>query len=327
MGITRALVTGGTGFVGANLVRRLLHDGCECHLLVRPEARRWRLASVAEDIHWHVGDLSSRTDVESSVETVAPEVIFHLAAYGAYSFETDFVKMVETNMIGTENLLASAIRAGVSVVINTGSSSEYGDYDHAPNEDEALHPNSHYAVTKAGGAWLARLAARSGRLIAPTLRLYSVYGPYEDPRRLLPRLVQYALTGSFPPLASASVVRDFVYVDDAVEAYVRAATTALAGSLADPGLVVNIGSGTSTTLAELVEAARRVFGVKALARFGEHPGREWDTIVWVSNPGRAADAIGWRTTTSLDAGLARLGEWFRSKDFAAVRQYYGRALE
>src|SRR6202022_3882820 len=122
-------------------------------------------------------------------------------------------------------LLQAAVTAGVQAFVNAGTSSEYGYKDHAPAEDEKLEPNSDYAVTKAAAPILCpHTAQRTGVAITP-LRLYSVYGPYEEPTRLVPTLIVQGLEGKLPPLVNPDVARDYIHVDDACDAFVLAATT------------------------------------------------------------------------------------------------------
>jgi nucleoside-diphosphate-sugar epimerase len=185
----RVLVTGGTGFVGANLVRRLLRDGHRVHLLVRREHAAWRLDGVRDDVELHEGSLDDLPAVWALVGRVRPEWVFHLAASGAYSWQQDLEAMVATNVVGTMNLLNTCLTIGFEAFVNTGTSSEYGYKDHAPHEREWLEPNSHYAVTKASATMFCRLTAQRENLHVPTLRLYSVFGPWEEPHRLVPTLV------------------------------------------------------------------------------------------------------------------------------------------
>jgi polyisoprenyl-phosphate glycosyltransferase len=196
----------------------------------------------------------------------------------------------------------------VQAFINVGSSSEYGLKTHAPREDEWLEPNSHYAVTKAAGTHLTALAAAGG-LPAVTLRLYSVYGPWEDPGRLMPALVREATRGRLPSLVGPDTARDFVYVDDCCGALLRAAQLGAPGG---PNATLNVGSGRQTRLEEVVERARRALGVAAIPEWGTMDGREWDTNVWVSDPRAALEHLGWRASTCLDDGLANMAAWLRA---------------
>ena len=136
------------------------------------------------------------------------------------------------------------------------SSSEYGLKDHAPHEDEPLEPNSPYAAAK------AEATAHALERGAVVLRLYSAYGPWEEPSRFVPTLLAHALAGRLPPLVSPDVARDFVHVDDVCAAFVL-------GAGAPAGRVYNVGSGRQTTVAEVVELARRLLASKPLEPYYE----------------------------------------------------------
>src|SRR5262249_24369371 len=139
-------------------------------------------------------------DPAAVVRRVRPEWVFHLAAHGAYSSQTDVRQILQTNVLGTAALVEACLETGFEAFVDTGSSSEYGFTDHAPAEDEAPEPNSHYAVAKASATLFCRHTARSRHVHIPTLRLYSVYGPWEEPTRLIPTLLVRGLDGTLPPL-------------------------------------------------------------------------------------------------------------------------------
>jgi dolichol-phosphate mannosyltransferase len=192
--------------------------------------------------------------------------------------------------------------------VHTGTSSEYGYKDHPPSESEALEPNSHYAVTKASSTMFCTLTARNAGASISTLRLYSVYGPWEEPSRLIPSIVVEGLQGRLPPLVHPGIGRDFVHVDDVCEAYVTAASAARPGQ----GAVYNVGSGRQTTIGEVVDLARARFGIEAEPQWGSMPERSWDTTVWVSDPTRIRTELGWAPKVGLADGLDRLIAWFEA---------------
>jgi len=304
----RVLLTGGTGFVGANLVRRLLADGHRVHLLVQPHYTGWRLHGIRSRVRLHPVALDA-PELDAVVQRIRPEWVFHLAAHGTYSWQTDVERMVATNIAGTMHLVRACLRAGFAAFVNAGSSSEYGVKPHAPHEREWLDPNSYYAVTKASATLFCRYTAQRERVHMPTLRLYSVYGPWEDPGRLVPMLVLHGLEGRLPPLAAPDVARDYVYADDVSEAFVRAAT--VAGQ--EPGAVYNVGSGVQTTLRDIVAIARRVMGIAAEPVWGSMPNRQWDTSVWVADNTAIRAALGWAPSCDLAEGLRRTVEWMRAE--------------
>jgi nucleoside-diphosphate-sugar epimerase len=214
------------------------------------------------------------------------------------------------------NLVEAGLRAGFAAFVNAGSSSEYGFKDHAPSEREWLEPNSHYAVSKAAATHVCRYTAQTRGVAIRTLRLYSVYGPWEEPARLMPTLVARGLRGELPPLVDPGIARDYVYADDVSDAFVRAAAT----SGQEPGAVYNVGSGVQTALGDVVEVARRVLGVAAEPSWGTMEARRWDTSIWVSDPRAIERALGWRAQRSFEDGFRRLVEWLRSEP-SLLRRY------
>jgi len=317
----RCIITGGSGFVGANLVRRLLEDGHEVHLLVRAHYNAWRLQTILTDIHIHEVDLLDKEKLSRLVQTIQPDWIFHLAAHGAYSSQTDLEQMVETNILGTINLVQTCLNTGFETFVNTGSSSEYGYKDHAPLETDLLEPNSHYALTKATATMFCRYTSQSKNIPISTLRLYSVYGPFEEPFRLMPTVILRGLKSELPPLVKPDIARDYVYVDDVISAYLLTATN----THQELGSIYNVGTGRQTSLLEVVETAKRVMNIKAEPQWGSMDNRSWDTNVWVSNNLQIQKQLGWRPKFNFEQGFQQMIDWFRkNKD---MQTFYQTALK
>jgi len=312
----RAAVTGATGFVGACVARRLLRDGHEVHLLVRPTHQRWRIADIERDVRIHVVDMHDRAAVARAVDAIRPEWVFNLMAHGAYSQQTNADEIVRTNLLGTIHLLDAARAAGVEAFVQTGSSSEYGLKDHAPKEDEPLEPNSTYAVTKAAATHYSRMIARAHDMHVVTLRLYSVYGPFEEPTRLIPTLIRHGLAGTLPPLVSPDTARDFVYVDDVEEACVRAAATA--GQTR--GAVYNVGTGRQTTIRDAVETLGRLLPISGKPSWGTMAARSWDTTAWVADNTALRERLGFTPRWSFEDGLRAMIAWLT--ETAERRKFY-----
>ncbi len=302
----RVIITGATGFVGANLARRLLQDGHALHLLVRPGYKSWRIAEIRGQVRLHELHLHDNDAVSKVVGQIQPEWIFHLAVHGAYSWETDWEQMIRTNIQGTMSLLSACLKTSFEAFVNTGSSSEYGFKDHAPAENEALEPNSHYAVTKAAATMFCRQTAHAHKVHVPTLRLYSAFGPFEEPGRLLPTLILNGLKGRLPSLADPNVARDFVYVNDVVDAYLLATQN----HSSDPGPVYNVGTGVQTTLRELVEISRQVMNISEEPAWNSMPNRKWDANVWVSDNQKIRAELGWQPRHDVAEGMRLMREWF-----------------
>jgi nucleoside-diphosphate-sugar epimerase len=298
----RALITGASGFIGCALSNRLLAMGDEVHAVVRPDSTSWRIAEL-RSATLHRGSILDAAWLDSTVSDVQPDVVFHCAAHGAYSFQRDLRVITETNIVGTTNILHAAAAAGCARLVNSGTSSEYGDCDHAPSEDEPPRPNSVYAATKAAATWLCGMSAESLGIDVVTLRLYSAYGPFEDPRRLMPTLCARALRGELPPLADPWVVRDFVHIDDVIDAYLLAAKA----SGARP--IYNVGTGVETSLEQLAELARDVFHITATPAWGAYPNRDWDVRCWRADATLINKDLGWTPQRSLRQGIETFAEW------------------
>ena len=305
----KVLLTGGSGFIGANLARRLLADGHEVHLLLRRDFAEWRLRDIWEHVTLQVLDPARGDEVERVLRQVKPAWVFHLATHGAYSWQTDTAEIARTNYLYTTVLAQACVETGVEIMIHAGSSSEYGLKDHAPGEDESTEPNSVYAHTKAAATQLCRFLARTHGIPIPTMRLYSIYGPFEDPRRLMPTLVTHALDKRLPPLVAPETARDFVHVDDAIDAMLALVQK----PPADPGAIYNVGSGTQTSLRDLVTLATEVFGIREQPNWSSMPARAWDTHAWVANTAKIESELGWRPSIDLRRGLAALADWLQAE--------------
>lgn len=302
----RAIVTGATGFIGANLAHRLLRDGHTVHLLVRPNFSDWRIETIRPHVYIHKVDM---TDFEQLVEVISqiqPDWVFHLAAHGAYAYQTNWQEITRTNVNSTFNLVQACLKSGFETFINTGSSSEYGFKSYAPSETEWLDPNSYYAVTKASATLFCRYTAESQKVRIPTLRLYSVYGAYEEPSRLMPNLIVRGLAGKLPPLVNPNIARDYIYIDDVNDAYLLAATQ----PEQEWGAVYNVGSGVQTSLQEVVDVARQVMNIAVEPGWGSMPDRHWDTNVWVSDNRQIQKVLGWKPRYPFRQGFEQMVKWF-----------------
>jgi nucleoside-diphosphate-sugar epimerase len=303
----KVLVTGAGGFVGANLADGLTRAGHDVVAWVHPGGQNWRLDPLGDAVEVVPVELLDGEAIEAGVQSARPDWIFHLAAHGAYSWQRDAERIMQTNLVSMVRLLAACQRHGFSAFINAGSSSEYGFQDHAPNEGELPEPNSDYAVMKAAATLHGRFVAQRDDVHVVTLRLYSVYGPWEEPGRLMPTLVARGLEGRLPPLVSPDTPRDFISMRDTESAFLQAAQR----TDVERGSVFNVGSGRQTTLREVVEVARAEMGIDEEPQWGTEPQRSWDAAVWVSDSEKAREQLGWSATDDLPTGFAALAGWLR----------------
>lgn len=262
------LIIGASGFVGANLLRTVLASRSDVFGTTHAHAL-WRLEGISSKHTLHI-DLLSPTSQGDVMERVRPKVVFNCSAYGAYSFENDWDRIHRTNYLSTINLLELCERFQTKVYVHAGSSSEYGLNCNAPSEDSPLIPDSHYAVSKSATAQALAFFGKARGLPCVNLRLYSLYGPYEDSSRLFPVLAEHILRSQLPPLVNPDISHDFTYIADAVEAFV---TVAAKIGECRIGESYNVGTGIKTTISELADLARERFGVHTPPQFSSMPVR------------------------------------------------------
>lgn len=301
------LITGATGFIGSCLLRRLVRDGEHVHIIIRKEASPWRIKDLLPKVTRHISDLSDTEELRNIFETVRPRVIYHLAAYGAYSYQNDADRIMSTNILGTWNMLKAASAVGYDLFVNTGSSSEYGFKKFPMKETDILEPVSYYAVAKSSQTLLCSHVAREEKMPIVTLRPFSVYGPYEEPSRFMPTLMKALYFAEKMELVSPEISRDLIYVEDMVDAYL------LTDRLKKyPGEVFNIGTGRQYSIKEVVETAVKVTGRITDFRWGEMKPRVWDTANWVADISKAEKLLNWHPAVKLEKGLSLMWEWSKA---------------
>ena len=225
--------------------------------------------------------------------------MFNCLAYGAYSFQRNTELIYRTNFTLVVDLLEKLSNFDIACFINAGTSSEYGRQAASPLEGVELTPNSHYAVSKAAASGAIHYMGSEKGVPCANLRLYSVYGPMEDPSRLVPQLIIQGTEGGLPDFVDAIVSRDFVFVDDIVEAFLITANRISSDYY---GKSFNIGTGKNTTIGEIAELTQRFFDIKKKPIF-KMTNRDWDVSDWYSNSEKANAVLGWQYQTEFEDGL------------------------
>jgi nucleoside-diphosphate-sugar epimerase len=303
MSARRVLITGGSGFIGANLARAEIAAGSEVQLLLRAEAKLWRLQGLEGRYVAQPGNLTDATAVRRAVEASRPDVVYHLATHGAYPSQQDRGTIIATNLVGTVNLIEALAGRDYQALVHTGSSSEYGHKDRPMAEDDRPDPRTDYGVTKAAATMLCQAQAYRG---APTctVRVFSAYGPWEEPTRLVPYVLESCLRGVPAKVTAGAQPRDFVYVDDVVD-LIRLA----ADKPECRGRVLHAGTGVQGTVRGMIEAIHEVCGGPA-PQFGAEPVRPDEPRHWVASIKATRALTGWAPRYDLRAGLTRMKQWW-----------------
>jgi UDP-glucose 4-epimerase len=310
-----ALVTGGAGFIGSNLVDRLLAE--DWRVDVVDDLSTGSLANLAtaralpdRRFSFHRLDLASPAVVDLITHR-SPDVIFHLAAQ--IDVRVSVARPVfdaTVNVIGSLNVFEGAVAAGVKKVVFAGSGGTlYGSPERIPTkENAAQRPESPYGVAKkAVGEYLSYYRSQRG-LEYTVLALANVYGPRQNPHGeagvvaiFSDRLLERARPLIF---GDGSQTRDFVYVDDVADAFARAVEKG-------GGLTLNIGTGVETSVQELYDAMARLTGFREAAK--KQPPRTGEVQRSALDASRAEMHLGWKPFTVLEEGLARTLEFFKAQ--------------
>lgn len=300
------LIIGASGFLGANLLKTILKDRNDVYGTIFGQ-KAWRLENVPAQNTIFLDLLSNESQI-SVLSKIKPATIFNCSAYGAYSFEKNSDKIHQTNYNSTISLLENLEELPLHAYIHAGSSSEYGLNCSAPEESATLIPDSHYAISKGASALAIKHFGKVKKLPCVNMRLYSLYGPYEDSSRLIPAIAERVINGELPPFVDPETSRDFIYVDDVVDAFIT-----VAANMKDKhyGESFNVGTGNKTTIQDLAILVCKKFNLKVLPEFGTMSGRTWDHQKWYANPKMLQTEFSWKAKTSLEDGIYKTVEWWK----------------
>ncbi len=312
------LVTGGAGFIGSHICRKLLEMGRSVRVLDNfSSGRRQNIADFASKIELIEGDLRSDSDCEKAAG--GAEVIIHVGAIPSVPRSVDEPRAShDANVTGTFNILAAARQAQVRRVVYSASSSAYGDTPTLPKrEDMVPQPLSPYAASKLAAEHYCRCFASVYGLETISLRYFNVFGPRQDPKSqyaaVIPAFVTRMVRGERPIVfGDGEQSRDFCYIDNVVEANLLAAGILKGDGQVQrlAGEVVNIACGERISLNQIIARINELLGTKTQAEY-ESP-RAGDVRHSLADISEAARVIGYRPKIMFDEGLKRSIEWFKA---------------
>lgn len=308
----RVLVTGAGGFIGSHLVEGLADRGCQVRCFVRYNSRNdYGLlqdipAEKRSTVEVIAGDLRDADAVRKAVELV--DVVFHLGSLIAIPYSYVHPReVIETNVMGTLNVMLAARDRGVSKVVHTSTSEVYGTALYVPiDEKHPLQGQSPYSASKIGADKIVESFYASFELPVTTIRPFNTYGPRQSARAVIPTIITQALTQHEVYLGAVTPTRDFTYVSDIVEAFIK-----IAECDETVGRTFNVGSDFEISIGELADRIMRLIGKDIKIVQDKRRMRSEKSEVqrlWADNT-LAQSTFGWRPSIPLEEGLQRTIDW------------------
>lgn len=308
----QVLITGAGGFIGSHLTEALVRAGANVRVFIRYNSRAGRgnledlEPKVLEQVEIVTGDLRDADIIDRSIKGC--DTVFHLGALVGipYSYKNPR-EVVETNILGTFNILNSSRDHEVNRIVTTSTSEVYGSARYVPiDENHPLQGQSPYSASKIGADKLAESYFASFNLPVVTIRPFNSYGPRQSARAIIPTLITQSLASQEIRLGNTEALRDFTFVTDTVAGFMAAAESQEA-----IGKVINVGSGREISIGELAQLIIKITQSSAKLMIDEkrvRPSRSEVTRLLADNH-LAKETLGWEPRVSLEEGIERTVAW------------------
>ena len=305
------LVTGAGGFIGSRLCDRLVEEGASVRAFVRYTSRaevgllKQLPAKILEKIEIIRGDLRDFNAIEQAAKGV--DTVFHLGALISipYSYVHP-VETVQTNILGTMNILEACRKTGAKLV-HTSTSEVYGTALRVPiDEDHPLQGQSPYSASKIGADKLVESYYRTFDVPSITIRPFNTYGPGQSNRAVIPTIITQALTGEVVRLGNLDAIRDFTYLDDTVEGFLLAGQAGLWD-----GETYNLGTGTEISIGVIADLIFKIMGKRPEIQVEQSRLRpeKSEVLRLISDNRKAKESLGWQPHVGMEEGLRRTIAW------------------
>lgn len=304
----KILITGAGGFIGAYFLEKL-KDSNEVHVILRkkPESY-WRLGLFDKKYTVHIADLNEKEKITKIVSAIKPEIVLHFAAHGAYpKLHKDEDTILDTNINGSINILDATLPFA-EIIISAGSSSEYGAVPSPMKEDGPTSPTIIYGASKLFVTHYFSIRAKETGKKIIIVRPFSVFGPYEEPLRLVPYLLSSAVTNRKIKLSSPTNVRDYIFVGDFFEGVMYIVKNS---DKLKPGEIFNLGTGIETRTEQVVKKINKILGEQLDVEWGKEKIAQPEIPHWFADISKMEN-FGWKTRYTLEEGLKITLDWIKN---------------
>jgi len=305
------LVTGGNGFIGAAIANRLTSQDIFVNIFSLNNEFNWRIQNK-DNCKLFIFDIRNKSEVENHIKKIEPDIIFHLAGY--VNPERDLNVINDTysiNLKGTQNLILSLMEYDYDLFINTGTSDEYG-YNVAPfKEIQREKPVSPYSASKVASTFFCEMVSNIYNKPIITVRPFLAYGPTQIARLLIPWLIYSGIEKKKLLLTPCEQTRDFIYIDDLVDAYI---SLALNVKKINKGGIFNIGSGKEIKILRIVAAIQQKIQNTQFIIGGKEY-RRGEAMHFYSSIKKITQTIGWEPKWSIEDGIEEtINWWLKNRD-------------
>ena len=305
---SKVLVTGASGFLGANFTKFLNNKNKDLSIFINKKSKIWRIEDIVKNLDVHYVDIKNKKIIFEKIKKIKPDYVYHFAANGVYPFQRNIEKIIETNIIGTTNILHALEEHGIKRLINIGSGFEYGSVKGMIKETDCVNPITPYAITKNTQTLFVKYFSDIKHVPSITLRVFTPYGRLESKDRLISDIMISMIKKNPLYLSSQNSYRDFVFMDDVIDALKKAAVKPKV-----EGEIINISGGKPVSIKKIVDMSLKLVRKKPKIIWNKKESRPTDKFQKTSYADlkKAEKLLDWKPSTSLEKGLQKSYSWYK----------------
>lgn len=304
----RILITGAAGFIGSHLAHKLVEMGYEVGIIKRNGTDIWRIKDIFKDLTVYDADLKDTNSVLQSISNFKPNIVYHLATYYAVDHRPqEIASMIDSNVLGTINLLEASKESRVNLFINTSTCSVYDPSTEKLKETSNINPSNLYSMTKIQAEQACSYYSEKYDLNLITLRLFPPYGPVDNIRKLIPFVIKSFNDKKVPEMTTGTQKWDFTFINDIVEAYIKILST----QDKKTHEIFNIGTGNAVSIREVVTRIKELMDSEIEPKWGAIEHRKGEIWFNCADISKAHNILNWEPKIpTLEKGLELTINWY-----------------